>query len=304
MKTYQAGHRRYSSFCTRAQVTPLPTTEHILMLFTAHLAKEGLSHQTIKVYLSAIQNLHVTTGLYNEFAIAFTPHLELMLKGIKKESIKSNPPLTRLPITIDIMRSIQNVLSRAPERHDNILMWAACCTAFFVLLRCSEFTIPSQTGYDPTVHLSVADISVDSIITTPLIYVKIKQSKTDPFHKGATECLVKTEKIICPVVAMLPYLATRKDKPGPLFILKDGTFLTRSNFTTLLRTTLKSAGIDSSKFASHSFRNGAATTAADVGMADVHIKMLGRWASEAYQVYVKTPPAKLAKLVKQLTVAI
>ena len=103
---------------------------------------------------------------------------------------------------------------------------------------------------------------------------------------------------------MLPYLALQGSLPGPLFILEDGSFLTRSSFTTLLRTTLNSAGIDSSKFASHSFRSGAATTAADIGMAEVHIKMLGRWASEAYQVYIKTPPAKLAKLTKQLTVTI
>ena len=301
MKSYQAGHRRYISFCNRAQLTPLPTAENTLMLFTAHLAQEGLSHQTIKVYLSAVRNLHVTAGLHGEFARALTPRLELTLKGIKKESIKNNPPQIRLPITIDVMCSILNVLSRAPERHDNILMWAACCTAFFGFLRCSEFTTPSQTEYDPTVHLSLADISVDRRVSTSLIYITIKQSKTDPFRKGATICLAKTEKPVCPVMAMLPYLALQGGQPGPLFILEDGSFLTRSSFTTLLRNTLNSAGIDSSKFASHSFRSGAATTAADTGMAEVHIKMLGRWASEAYQVYIKTPPAKLAKLTKQLT---
>ena len=105
-------------------------------------------------------------------------------------------------------------------------------------------------------------------------------------------------------MAMLSYLALQGGKAGPLFILRDGTFLTRSNFITLLRTTLTAAGIDSSKFASHSFRSGAATTAADAGMGDVHIKMLGRWASDAYQVYIKTPPAKLTKLTKQLTTTI
>lgn len=304
MKAYQAGHRRYTSFCTRAQKNSLPTSEHTLMLFTAHLAEEGLSHQTIKVYLSAVRNLHVTTGFHNEFNKALSPRLELILKGIKKESIKNNPPLTRLPITINIMCSIKNVLSKAPEKYNNILMWAACCAAFFGFLRCGEFTVPSQTGYDSTVHLSLADVSVDSIASTSLIYITIKQSKTDPFRRGATVCLAKTEKAICPVMAMLPYLALRGGKAGPLFILRDGTFLTRSNFTTLLRTTLTAAGIDSSKFASHSFRSGAATTAADTGMADVHIKMLGRWASDAYQAYVKTPPTKLAKLTKQLTTTI
>jgi len=67
---------------------------------------------------------------------------------------------------------------------------------------------------------------------------------------------------------------------------------------------LKSAGIDDSKYASHSFRSGAATTAAEASIPDEHIKMLGRWKSEAYQVYVKSVPEKLAKAAKQLATAV
>lgn len=83
---------------------------------------------------------------------------------------------------------------------------------------------------------------------------------------------------------MLPYLALRKDSPGPLFILKDATPLTRSSLSTMLRATLTQAGLDTEKYSTHSFRSGAATTAADVGISDAHIKMLGRWSSDAYQI--------------------
>ena len=62
---------------------------------------------------------------------ALTPRLELVLKGIKKQSVKYHFPHVRLLITLDIMQSICSVLGAAPEAHNNILMWAACCLAFF-----------------------------------------------------------------------------------------------------------------------------------------------------------------------------
>ncbi len=163
-------------------------------MFVSHLAREGLAHQSIKVYLSAVCNLHVSAGLHQEFSKELTPRLEMVLKGIKKEKAKTNPPRVRLPITIDIMSRIKEVLAQAPGDHNNIVLWAACCLAFFGFLRSSEFTVPSQTGYDPCVHLSFADIALNSIQNPSLIQVTIKQSKTDPFRKGVTLSLASTKK--------------------------------------------------------------------------------------------------------------
>ena len=50
---------------------------------------------------------------------------------------------------------------------------------------------------------------------------------------------------------------------------------------------LQQAKIDSRGYSTHSFRIGMATSAKDAGISDVHIKMLGRWKSEAYQLYVR-----------------
>ena len=49
-----------------------------------------------------------------------------------------------------------------------------------------------------------------------------------------------------------------------------------------MREALRQAGVDASKFAGHSFRRGAATTALEKVISDATIKMLGRWRSEAY----------------------
>ena len=55
-------------------------------------------------------------------------------------------------------------------------------------------------------------------------------------------------------------------------------------------------GLEASKFAGHSFRIGAATTAAARGVEDSLIKTLGRWESSAYLLYVRIPRERLAGL--------
>jgi len=61
-----------------------------------------------------------------------------------------------------------------------------------------------------------------------------------------------------------------------------------------VREALQKAGVDQSRYCGHSFRIGAATTAAAKGMEDSIIKTLGRWNSLAYLQYVKIPRDQLA----------
>ena len=41
-------------------------------------------------------------------------------------------------------------------------MLGCMCTSLFGFLRCVEFTVPSQSGYDPSTHLSLNDMAIDS----------------------------------------------------------------------------------------------------------------------------------------------
>ena len=86
----------------------------------------------------------------------------------------------------------------------------------------------------------------------------------------------KSHTDICPVAALLNYLLVRGKKPGPLFLFQDGKYLTRERLVIALRDVLDKAGLDASKYCSHSFRIGAATTAASKGIEDAIIKTLGR----------------------------
>ena len=115
----------------------------------------------------------------------------------------------------------------------------------------------------------------------------------DPFRKGVDLFVGETGKPLCPLSAMLNYLCVRGMKKGPLFQFEDGRLLT-TRFVTEVRGGLQKAGIDPSKYSGHSFRIGAATTAAAKGIEDCIIKTLGRWESLAYLQYVKIPRSQLA----------
>ena len=74
-------------------------------------------------------------------------------------------------------------------------------------------------------------------------------------------------------------------------------------FTTELDSLLAKLNLNKQHYNSHSFRIGAATTAMQAKIPETHIQMMGRWRSNAYQQYVKTPPTELAKLSKKLVTA-
>ena len=63
-------------------------------MFVGRLTNKGLSHQTIKAYLSAVRSMHVAAGFHEEFANQMALKTELILRGIKKEAAISIPSTT------------------------------------------------------------------------------------------------------------------------------------------------------------------------------------------------------------------
>ena len=126
---------------------------------------------------------------------------------------------------------------------DHVMLWAAVTLSFFGFFRSGEVTVPSDSAFDPSAHLTLEDISVDQITVPRVMKVHLKTSKTDPFRKGVDVFVGRPGNELCPVAAMPSYLTQRTAKPGFLFQHADGRLLTKPRLVEELQKVLSSAGL-------------------------------------------------------------
>ena len=264
------------------------------MYFVASLHGK-VKYETVKLYISAISNFYVE---HNKPLRANSMlQLHRILKGIKRSS--SSQQRTRRPITIHILSQISSLLRPTfSEELDTVMLWAAFTLAFFGFLRVSEFTYSSAKTF-----LAVRDVTFIPNIATPTsIQVHIKQSKTDPFRQGTTLVIAKNHSPVCAVTALREYLLQRDpaDPEEPLFMLQNKEPPTRTILNANLRELLNILGYVETEYAPHSFRIGAATTAAAANIPPWLIKTLGRWRSDCYELYIRTPRTIIQSVPKKL----
>lgn len=283
-------------FCSEFQLAPLPLTEHSLCRFAVFLS-ESVSWGTIRSYLSALRFHQISAGLPDPSMLSF-PRLPYILKGIHKGS-PDHQRAKRLPITPQLLRQIHTVWSQGAGSFDKTMLWAACCLGFFGFMRAGEFT-HSSPGTPMDHILAVSDVEIDSRDNPQVLVVRLRYSKTDPFSAGIHLYLGRTGDILCPVASVLGYLAVRPPNPGPLFIFRDGTPLSRAHLVAQVREALSQTGFNVKNFTGHSFRIGAASTAARAGLNDSLIQTLGRWRSAAFMSYIRTPADELAAVAARL----
>lgn len=89
------------------------------------------------------------------------------------------------------------------------MIWVVWSLGFFSFLMTGEMTTPSDSEYDPAVHLGRSNIAVDNPDAPRMIRITIKQLKTDPFRKAINRFIGKTSTDLCPVSALLNYLTVR-----------------------------------------------------------------------------------------------
>ena len=285
-RTYTSAQRQFLQFCRDFSLDPLPASEDTLILFSTHLAQR-IKPQSLHVYLAAVRSLHVAQGLANPLQ----PGLKLKqtLRGIERQHF--SPPKQKMPLTFDILRDIHSFLN--PSSIDDTVHWAAITTGHFLMLRAGEFTVPSNEEFDTSSHLTAADAKLHtSSDGMEYLTVHIKRSKTDQRGQGVTLYTGHSGHRVCAVCAMKKNLAIRGrpvSSAAPLFQLADSSPVTKAGLLTFVSHLLRLIGIDPSQYSGHSFRIGGATSASLAGLSDYEIKLIGRWNSDCYRRYIRSP---------------
>ncbi|CAC5403162.1 unnamed protein product [Mytilus coruscus] len=212
--------------------------------------------------------------------------LDALYRGIKKNEKKSTKP--RLPITFTILKDICQFLRKVYYTpYVDILLEAACVTAYFGFLRSGEFTV--LHSFDSECNVSIEDIR----FLKDKVTFHLKASKTDPFREGVDIHLFASGASVCPVLSLERYMEFRNRKfkdiktQDAFFVMENRKALTRNYFISSLKKILAVLGYNSDLYNGHSFRIGASTTAGSK-IEDHLIQTLGRWSSQCYTRYIRT----------------
>ena len=158
----------------------------------------------------------------------------------------------------------------------------------FCFLRCSEFTYQGVLKFCPQFDLSADCVLFHpSLASLQQMSIILKSSKTLFFREGHRLLIAFSPSPLCAVSAMHSYFLAACPR-GPLFSFQSSWYLTRSAVVHL-RDSARCAGLPYKSLKGHSFRIGAASTAAAAGLPNWLIKVLGRWSSNCYQLYICTP---------------
>ena len=161
---------------------------------------------------------------------------------------------------------------------------------FFGFLRSGEICCPTTTQFDQTCHPMPLDLTVRGQPHQSNVTVSMYEGlENRPILAG---CYPGAE---CHSAGFVPprshptLCGSKGCSTGPLFQMANGDFLTRERFVKEVRSLPQLAELDLEPYSGHSFRIGAATTAAQAGLEGQLIQMLGRWLNSAYLSYIRLP---------------
>ena len=182
-------------------------------------------------------------------------------------------------------------------RVDGMMIQAALLTAWFFMMRASEFCDSNGVNLDNVlrgvdVKLARDDVPAEVGNATE-VTVQFRKTKADQEAFGSCKTMAQTKvEYLCPVKALDDY---RSVCPGrfqgaeaqkPLFRWGNGITLKRTEVQFLLQRAAGAVGLPPDRFLSHSLRIGGASALFQAS-ADIElVKRMGRWTSSSVQRYL------------------
>jgi hypothetical protein len=278
VSAYKSSFAAYRAFIWHhfgPSANPLPPSLHHLSAFIAHCFLKQLAASTTRTLVSSLSFTFQLSG-YQDISQHFI--IRKMLVGFKKckPSSEARLPITP-PILIRLIEALRHTTSSFFTRR---LLTAMFVLAFCAFLRIGEITKTpgSANHFLLRQHISIqGDLTQQGIIDVHLPHFKHSKTNITTLRLSRN----RNTPTICPCAALLQDLQVRKhaSPSEPLFSFMDGAPVSKHFFTQNLRAALAFCHLDLHRYQSHSFRIGAATTAAASGFSGLQIQNMGRtWA--------------------------
>lgn len=262
---------QYTSSVSNVTSLSEPASVLQVLRFVTLLHLRGLAVPSIRSKLSAIAYWHQLNGWANPTAHFSVRKCLLGISNVASPSLRVRGPVTPT-LLVSIMHGLDAVLS---SPYDRLLFRAVFLMAFFAFLRLGEYTHSRHNLRKDDVRLMRSAIKL--------------RFSSFKFSRGqvAEILLPSFHTQLCPVEAFRSYMCLRPSAAVYCFVDDLGLPLKASRVRAVLRGISEVLGLAHGFIAPHSFRIGAATAAAAVGIPDNQIMRMGRWSSPAFQKYIR-----------------
>ena len=271
--------------------------ENKILAFLGYLGWLSFSSASLKQAVFALKDAHKRAGAGDPTEGLF--RLWVLMNGLDRRAARKP---RRLGVTPGMLQWIGKQFEEVPrgfgeERVDGLMVQAALVTAWFFMMRASEFCDSNGITLDNVMRGLDVKLSRDGQPALPgeatEVTVQFRKTKADQEAFGSCKTMAKTGvQYLCPVQALENY---RKVCPGrfqgvdahkPLFRWGNGTTLKRTEVQYLLQKAAVAEGLPANRFLSHSLRIGGASALFQAS-ADIElVKRMGRWSSSAVQKYL------------------
>lgn len=266
----------------------LPYSIQHMLHFIAFCFSNGLAASTTLTYVSALGYQHKVRQLPDPSA---TFIVKKCLQGYHRFKSVAD---VRLPITPAILLDIVRALNHVESSHFSRLLFKAMfLLAFHAFLRVGEITVRKPRSEADHV-IQYNDISwVYNGNRLEGVELQLRHFKHSKHAKTLFITCRHHDDFMCPVHTLWQYCTLRRSDPGELFVHLSGAAVSRAEFALTLQRALVWVGLPTNRYKSHSFRIGAASTAASMGISDDSIQLMGRWSSNAHKKYIRIPILKI-----------
>ena len=281
LSNYTSALNSYLNF-VRLHDLPVQPTPDTLSFYTVYMCFH-INPRSVNTYLSGIsQQLEFHFPEVKE--ARNSPLVRRTLQGCMR--LRGIATSRKRALTIDdILLVIDHY--RHSTLHDDILFVAMLITGFFGLLRLGEMTFPDDTS----LHNWKKVIRRNTVRVLESQYeFLLPGHKADRFFEGNKIIIPAHRFRLHPGLHFSRYLSSQDALhpiASPLWLTEAGFVPTRSFFIARLRQFF------ASDVAGHSLRAGGATALAEHGVSPSIIQAAGRWASDAFLLYICKNPTLL-----------
>ena len=283
-KNYGSALNSYLSF-VRLHNFPVEPTADTISFFTVFMCHH-IKPDSVDTYLSGIcQQLEPYFPSVRDIRKSML--CKRTLTGCKR--LRGLPTKRKRALTLMDLQIVINHYANSSS-HDDLLFLSQLLTGFFALMRLGELTVSddkSLLDYRKITSRTSVSLSNDDY------RFFLPSHKADKFFEGNIVIIQHHTGPIDPLHFFKKYLNSR-DRLFPfspdLWLKADGTRPSRSFFVRRMRLFF------ADDIAGQSMRAGGATSLAENGVPPHLIQAIGRWASPAFQIYIRKNPVLLQAL--------